>query len=58
MNEFQAGAFSGLAQNIVGHPFDTAKVFIQNNKCLKSLKPLQSYRGFIYPTYLVLDQMV
>lgn len=50
MNEILAGAFSGLAQNIVGHPFDTAKVYVQNNKCLKSLKPLQYYRGFIYPT--------
>ncbi len=50
MNEFQAGAISGLAQNIVGHPFDTAKVYIQNNKSLSLLKPLQYYRGFIYPT--------
>ena len=50
MNEFQAGALSGLTQNIVGHPFDTAKIYIQNNKSLKTLKPLHYYRGFIYPT--------
>ena len=50
MNEFQSGALSGLTQNIVGHPFDTAKVYIQNNKPLKLLKPLHYYRGFIYPT--------
>lgn len=49
-NEFIAGAFSGLAQNIVGHPFDTAKVMVQNNKRLHSIKPLQFYRGFMYPT--------
>ena len=50
MDEFLPGAFSGLSQNIVGHPFDTAKVYIQNNKPLNTLKPLQYYRGFIYPT--------
>lgn len=50
MNEYQSGAISGLMQNIVGHPFDTAKVYIQNNRSLKVLKPLQYYRGFIYPT--------
>lgn len=50
MNEYQAGAISGLMQNIVGHPFDTAKVYVQNNKSFKMLKPLQYYRGFIYPT--------
>ena len=50
MNEFIAGAASGLAQNIVGHPFDTAKVYIQNNHPLTTLKPIQLYRGFIYPT--------
>ena len=50
MNEYQAGAISGLMQNIVGHPFDTAKVYIQNDRSLKMLKPPQYYRGFIYPT--------
>ena len=45
-----AGACSGLAQNIVGHPFDTAKVFIQNNMSLWNMKPLQYYRGFSFPT--------
>jgi hypothetical protein len=50
MNEFFAGALSGLTQNIVGHPFDTAKVYLQNNKPLHNLRPIQYYRGFIYPT--------
>lgn len=50
MDEFLPGALSGLSQNIVGHPFDTAKVYIQNNKPLHTLKPLQYYRGIIYPT--------
>lgn len=49
-NEFIAGSVSGLAQNIVGHPFDTAKVYIQNNICLLDLKPYHYYRGFLYPT--------
>ena len=48
--EFVAGAVSGLAQNIVGHPFDTAKVYIQNDICLLDLKPYHYYRGFVYPT--------
>ena len=38
MNEFQAGAFSGLAQNIVGHPFDTAKGFYSEQQMFKIIK--------------------
>ena len=30
--EFYAGCLSGLAQNVIGHPFDTLKVYIQYTK--------------------------
>tara|TARA_A100001015_G_scaffold208197_1_gene232967 strand:+ start:1791 stop:2501 length:711 start_codon:yes stop_codon:yes gene_type:complete len=68
MTEFIAGCFSGLAQNIIGHPFDTVKVLIQNNKLdfmnsklnstnstlnnMKLLKSIHYYKGFAYPTLL------
>ena len=45
-----AGAWSGLAQNIVGHPFDTAKVLVQNKMPFYQLRPIEYYRGFLYPT--------
>lgn len=55
--EFYAGCFSGLAQNIIGHPFDTLKVYIQNKKTICLGSTVQSsfkqyYRGFAYPTTL------
>ena len=40
---------AGLSQAIVGHPIDTAKIFIQNNKSLYNLKARDYYRGFTYP---------
>ena len=40
MIEFLSGCISGLAQNIIGHPFD--KKMISN--------PMNYYRGFFYPT--------
>jgi len=57
MTEFAAGCMSGLAQNIVGHPLDTIKVMIQNNKEIKLKSPYnvfskKYYKGFIYPTTL------
>ena len=48
-HEFISGALSGLVQNIVGHPFDTAKTLIQNKMRLYT-NPFYYYRGFIYPT--------
>ena len=35
MNDFYNGVFVGGVQTIVGHPFDTIKVLIQNKKKLK-----------------------
>ena len=34
-NEFISGAFAGVTQVLVGHPFDTLKVIIQNNSNIK-----------------------
>ena len=49
MADFIAGLCAGIAQVSVGHPFDTAKVLIQNNKRWLGL-PLKSYyRGWRFP---------
>lgn len=49
MSDFVAGAVSGFAQTLVGHPFDTAKVLIQNGKSFRGM-PFQHYfRGIVYP---------
>lgn len=49
MNEFLAGGASGLAQTIVGHPFDTLKVRIQNQKYELKLAHHKYFRGIGYP---------
>ena len=47
-NYFFAGSISGIAQTVVGHPFDTLKVLQQNNKLkVNSLKNL--YKGISMP---------
>lgn len=51
MTEFIAGGFSGLAQTIVGHPFDTLKVRIQNQKYKLKLPFYKYYRGIGYPMF-------
>ena len=43
------GLCAGLAQSIIGHPFDTAKTLIQNHHSLRNLKFKQYYRGFLPP---------
>lgn len=57
MTEFTAGCMSGLAQNIIGHPLDTLKVMIQNNKKIDNFKNInllskKYYKGVLYPTAL------
>jgi hypothetical protein len=47
---FYAGAFSGLCQMVVGHPLDTMKVRIQNNKSLLGLGFRDYYKGIGFPT--------
>ena len=41
MNEYITGGISGICQTMVGHPFDTYKVMMQNNKLtLETFKQL------------------
>lgn len=49
MTDFIAAIGAGLAQTVVGHPFDTVKVLIQNKQSIKNLKPRDYYRGYKYP---------
>ena len=49
MSDFFAGGCVGLAQTLVGHPFDTAKVLMQNKTPLKGLSLLNFYRGWRFP---------
>lgn len=49
MTDFLAGALSGIAQTIFGHPFDTIKVNIQNNESLRNFKPRDYFRGILFP---------
>ena len=49
MSDLIASIGGSLAQVIVGHPFDTAKVLIQNKKPFLNLKPIEYYRGCRYP---------
>ena len=49
--EFISGFAVGIAQVVVGHPFDTAKVLIQNKFNFKNLRPKEFYRGWKYPLF-------
>ncbi len=49
MSDFIASIFASLSQTIVGHPFDTAKVHIQNKHSLLCLRYTDYYRGYQYP---------
>lgn len=49
MTDFLSAFCVGLAQTSVGHPFDTAKVLIQNNKPLKNLSVKDYYKGWKFP---------
>ena len=49
MSDFIAGAFVGIVQTFVGHPFDTAKVLLQNKTPLKGLYFFDFYRGWKFP---------
>lgn len=39
----------GISETIIGHPFNTAKVLVQNNKKWYGLPLKQYYRGVRYP---------
>lgn len=47
---FISGCISGFAQTLVGHPFDTLKVWSQNNQKVK-VNIKQLYSGLKYPFY-------
>ena len=49
MNDFISGLCAGCAQVAVGHPFDTAKVLIQNNQKWWGLSVREYYRGCKFP---------
>ena len=45
------GCIAGICQTIIGHPFDTAKVLIQNKMNWKNLSPKEYFRGWKYPLF-------
>lgn len=51
MDEFLAGITAGAVQTIIGHPFDTLKVNIQNKKQLNKLTIKKLYRGCMFPFF-------
>lgn len=51
MTDFFAAVVAGLTQVSIGHPFDTIKVLIQNNKSILNLKFTDYYRGVRYPLF-------
>ena len=49
MTDFISAFCVGIAQISVGHPFDTVKVLIQNNKSWRRLTFKDYYRGWKFP---------
>jgi len=49
MSDFIAGSLSGFSQMIIGHPFDTLKVNLQNNNINTKFSLKHYYRGVTYP---------
>lgn len=50
MNEFISGAISGIFQTLIGHPFDTYKVMMQNNELnMKTFRRTNPFNGVLYP---------
>jgi hypothetical protein len=48
MDDFKKGVVSGIAQTLSGHPFDTIKVYKQNNLNFK-FNIYQMYKGILFP---------
>jgi solute carrier family 25 carnitine/acylcarnitine transporter 20/29 len=49
---FISGGIAGIIQTLVGHPFDTMKTLIQNNKPINKsfyISPVNWYSGYRYP---------
>ena len=49
MNDFIIGGIVGSSQTLIGHPLDTIKVLMQNNKKWYGLGIINYYRGISYP---------
>jgi len=49
MSDFFAGLCVGAAEVTVGHPFDTAKVLLQNNRPWWGLSLSKYYKGWKFP---------
>ena len=49
MSDIIASVCVGIGQVLVGHPFDTSKVLIQNNRKWIGLPLMHYYRGWKYP---------
>ena len=49
MSDIVGGFFAGVTQTVIGHPFDTIKVLIQNKKPWYNIGMKNYYRGFNYP---------
>ena len=49
MSDFFAGACVGTSQALIGHPFDTVKVLIQNKRRWFGLPLKNYYRGWRFP---------
>ena len=49
MTDLLSASLAGVSQMIVGHPFDTVKVLLQNKKSIRNLKFRDYYRGYQYP---------
>lgn len=49
INEIISGGLGGLTQVILGHPFDTIKVHIQNKVPITNLNLIKLYKGWQYP---------
>ena len=49
MTDFISAFCVGFAEISVGHPFDTVKVLIQNNKSWRGLTFKDYYRGWKFP---------
>jgi solute carrier family 25 carnitine/acylcarnitine transporter 20/29 len=46
------GSLIGIGQVMVGHPFDTMKVYVQKNNTIKNYKFINSFSGIKYPILL------
>jgi solute carrier family 25 carnitine/acylcarnitine transporter 20/29 len=50
--DYLNGSLVGVGQVMVGHPFDTMKVYVQKNNTIKNYNFSNSFRGIRYPILL------